>query len=229
MLVKMVMQLRKVIMHIRMGGTVKGIGSRQPQMLILEIMAARVIGITGKIGSGKDEALKYLKARYGVPYISTGDIVREIAGKEGVPPTRDNLDAIAEQCFIELGKGCFVKMVAAEIQKRGWQVAGISGIRAPADVAALKDIFGVGFILLRIEVKDPGLRFRRILGRHEGRDPEKYEEFMTQDRGEEEIFHISKTAAMADFVLKNDGPVEDLHKQIDKLVSAKNLLTSPSA
>jgi len=186
-------------------------------------MAAKVIGVVGKIGSGKDEALKYLMAKYGVPYMSTGDLVRQIAEKEGMAPTRENLETISEQCFIQMGKGCFVKMVAEEIKKRRWEIAGISGIRAPADVHALKEIFGDNFILLRVDVTDPKLRFQRILQRHEGRDPAKYQEFEVQDRSEEEIFHIGKTAAMADFSVKNDGTLDDLHRQIDKLVKSKKL------
>jgi dephospho-CoA kinase len=186
-------------------------------------LTTKIVGVVGNIGSGKDEVLKYLKARYSVPYLSTGDLVRQRAEKEGVPPTRENLETISEQCFMELGKGCFVKMVAEEIKKRGWSMAGISGIRAPADVKALKDIFGHDFVLLRVEVEDPELRFQRVLHRHEGRDPEKYADFQVQDRSEEEVFHISTTASMADMAVQNDGTLEELHRQIDKLVSAKKL------
>jgi dephospho-CoA kinase len=187
-------------------------------------MAKKIIGVVGKIGSGKDEVLKYINARYGIPYISTGDLVRDLAKKEGVAPTRENLETISEQCFIQMGKGCFVKMVAEEIKKKGWEVAGISGIRAPADVHILREIFRDTFILLRVEVTDPRLRFKRVLLRHEGRDPEKYEEFLVQDRSEEEVFHIHKTAAMADYTLKNDGTLDDLHRRIDKLIKGKKLL-----
>ena len=115
-------------------------------------------------------------------------------------------------------------MVAEEIKKKGWDIAGISGIRAPADVHILKEFFGDAFILLRVEVTDPRQRFQRVLLRHEGRDPEKYEEFLVQDRSEEEVFHIHKTAAMADYALKNDGTLDNLHRRIDKLVKAKKLL-----
>jgi len=44
----------------------------------------KVIGAVGDIGSGKDEVLKYLRDRYGVPYLSTGDIVRRMAQEDGV-------------------------------------------------------------------------------------------------------------------------------------------------
>ena len=49
-------------------------------------MAKRIIGVVGKIGSGKDEVLKYINARYGVPYISTGDLVRDLAKKKASRP-----------------------------------------------------------------------------------------------------------------------------------------------
>jgi dephospho-CoA kinase len=187
-------------------------------------MTNRVIGVVGKIGSGKDEVLKYLKQRYGVPYISTGDIVRDIAAREGIEATRENLESISERCFATMGKGCFVKMAGDEIKKRGWQIAGISGIRAPADVKTLKEMFVDSFILVRVEVQDPELRFQRVVRRHEGRDPEKYEQFQVQDYSEEEIFHISKTAGMADYAVGNDGTLDDLHTQVDELVASKKLL-----
>jgi len=184
-------------------------------------MSVKVIGVVGRIGSGKDEVLKYLKAKYGIPYISTGDLVRNIAAKEGIAPTRENLDIISERCFIQMGKGCFVKMAAEEINKKGWKVAGISGIRAPADVHILKELFGADFILLRIDIKDTKLRFQRIRHRNEKRDTDSYEEFLVQDHSQEELFHIGKTVALADYALANDGTLDDLHRQIDELVKLK--------
>jgi len=183
-------------------------------------MSVKVIGVVGRIGSGKDEVLKYLRVKYGVPYISTGDLVRDMAAKEGIAPTRENLDIISERCFLQKGKGCFVRMAAGEILKKGWKVAGISGIRAPADVNILKELFGPDFILLRIDITDPKLRFQRIRHRHEKRDTDSYEEFLVQDHSEEELFHISKTVALSDYALKNDGTLDDLHRQVDKLAKS---------
>ena len=51
----------------------------------------KVIGVIGQNGSGKDEVLKYLREKHNVPFLSTGDMVREIAAKEGKEPTRENL------------------------------------------------------------------------------------------------------------------------------------------
>jgi dephospho-CoA kinase len=191
-------------------------------MLILQPM--KVIGAVGDIGSGKDEVLKYLRDRYGVPYISTGDIVRQMAREDGVEGTRENLEAISKRCFTEMGRGCFVRMAAQEIMKRGWKVAGISGVRSPEDVAAMKEMFGNGFILVRVDISDPGIRFERVRLRGERRDPLTREAFQEQDRNEEQEFQINRAEAMADYNIDNSGTLEELHRQIDELVSSKRLL-----
>jgi len=190
-------------------------------MIILQPMKA--IGAVGDIGSGKDEVLKYLRDRYGVPYISTGDIVRQMAQEEGVEGTRENLEAISKRCFAEMGRGCFVRMAAQETVKRGWKVAGISGVRSPDDVAAMKEMFGSSFILVRVDINDPEIRFERVRLRGERRDPLTWEAFREQDRNEELEFQISKTKALADFSLDNSGTLEALRRQIDKLVVSKRL------
>ena len=177
----------------------------------------------GDIGSGKDEVLKYLRDRYGVPYLSTGDIVRRMAQEDGVEGTRENLEAISKRCFTEMGRGCFVRMAAQEIMKRGWVVAGISGVRSPDDVAVMKEMFGSGFILVRVDINDPKIRFERVRLRSERRDPLTWEAFQEQDKNEEQEFQISSAEALADYSIDNSGTLEDLHKQLDELVASKKL------
>ena len=184
----------------------------------------RVIGVVGQNGTGKDEVLKYLKSKFGVPFIATGDIVREIAAREGKEPTRENLGEISGRYFKEFGKGCFVKMVADKIRQSGWKTAGIGGIRTPEDVQILKDTFGKDFILVRVFVSDPEVRYNRMTKRGEGRDPKSFEQFQLQDKAEEERFFIKETEDKADFAIANDGTPTDLHREIDKLVTENHLL-----
>ncbi|MCX5996116.1 MAG: AAA family ATPase [Chloroflexi bacterium] len=180
----------------------------------------KVIGVVGEIGSGKDEVLKYLRDRYGVPYLSTGDIVRKMAGEQGVEGTRENLEAISRRCFQDMGKGCFVRMAGEEIIRQGWNVAGISGVRTPDDVELLRKTFGKDFILVRVDIADPLVRYDRLRKRNEERDPLTYEAFQAQDREEEETFNISKAVAMADCTVDNSGPLGGLHAEIDAMVAS---------
>ncbi len=183
----------------------------------------KVIGAVGDIGSGKDEVLKYLRDRYGVPYLSTGDIVRQMAQQEGVVSTRENLEAISKRCFVEIGRGCFVRMAGQEIMKRGWKVAGISGVRSPDDVAVMKEMFGSGFTLVRVDINEPRIRFERVRLRGERRDPLTWEAFLEQDRNEEQEFQINRAEAMADYTVDNSGTLKELHNQIDELVASNRL------
>ncbi len=189
------------------------------------LSTVKIIGAVGQNGSGKDEVLKYLRTKYDVPFLSTGDIVREIAGKEGLEPTRENLGNISDKYFREFGKGYFVKLLADKIRNSGWEIAGISGIRSLNDVSVLKEIFGKAFILIDVTITDPRVRFLRMTKRGEGRDPHSYEQFLKQDEDEEKLFSLKEAESLADFTISNDGTLEDLHREIDQLVSNKHLLT----
>ena len=184
----------------------------------------RVIGVIGKNGSGKDEVLKYLKDKHNVPFLSTGDIVREIAGREGRAPNRTNLQEISDSYFQKHGRGCFVKMLADRIQEKGWPVAGMSGVRSPQDVHELRGIFGQSFVLIEVHVTSPQVRFERMRKRGAERDTDSYRDFQAQDKGEEQLFHVEEAAGLADYLLSNDGGLEDLHLAVEALISQKGLL-----
>lgn len=185
----------------------------------------KVIGVVGQNGSGKDEVLKYLDKKYGVPYLATGDMVREIAAKEGLPTTRENLGKISERYFKQYGKGCFVRLLGEKIRQSGQKAMGISGIRSSDDIDILREMFGKDFILIDVYVSDPKERYSRMTKRGQARDPQSYEQFLSQEKEEEAIFHIKEAEQTADYSIANDGALDDLHREIDKLV-AKGVINS---
>jgi dephospho-CoA kinase len=184
----------------------------------------KVIGVIGKNGSGKDEVLKYLKEKHSVPFLSTGDMVREIAAREGRASDRTTLQEISDSCFREHGQGCFVQMVAEKIREKGWPVAGISGVRSPHDVELLREMLGRSFVLIEVLVTDPRVRFERMRKRGAERDTDSYERFLEQDRGEEEVFYVEEAARLADYSLSNDGELGDLHRAVEDLIARRDLL-----
>lgn len=186
----------------------------------------KIIGVVGQNGSGKDEVLKYLKARHGVPFLATGDIVREIAAKQGIEPTRSNLGELSDSYFRKYGKGHFIKMAVDRIFQNGWKTAGISGIRSPEDVAILRNILGRDFVLIAVTVADAQVRYRRMLKRGEDRDRNTIEQFRQQDEAEENLFHITDAMMQADYTISNDGTLEALHAAIDTLVDKNGLLVA---
>ncbi|MDD5095443.1 MAG: AAA family ATPase [Dehalococcoidia bacterium] len=184
----------------------------------------KVIGAVGQNGSGKDEVLKHLKAKYGVLFFSTGDVVRGIARKEGLEPTRENLGAISERYFRQMGEGCFVKLLAEQIRRDQLPIAGISGIRSLTDVNIMRESFGKDFILINVFVSDPHRRYERMVNRGEERDPKTYEQFLAQDKAEEDRFHLQQAGEQADFSVSNDSTLADMHRAIDRLVTENAIL-----
>jgi dephospho-CoA kinase len=184
----------------------------------------KVIGAIGLNGSGKDEIVNHLNSKYGIPLISVGDIVREIAAKDNIEPTRDNLDNITKRYFKQYGDGYFLKLVVEKIKLNKWQVAGISGIRSPSDIKIMRDAFGEDFVLVNVSVTHPQIRYERTLKRGSKRDLQSYEDFLRQDKTSEELFHIRETIELADYSLNNDGTLDDLHNQLDTLIKEYNLL-----
>ena len=74
------------------------------------------------------------------------------------------------------------------------------------------------FILFHVYVSDPHLRYERTHKRGGRRDPQSYEKFLEQDRTEESLFRISEAIQWADYSLNNDGSIEHLHHEIDRIL-----------
>jgi dephospho-CoA kinase len=186
----------------------------------------KIIGVIGLNGSGKDEVVNYLNKRYGVSLFSIGDIVREIAFREGIEPTRDNLDGITRKYFTQFGEGYFLKQVVDKIRRNmnSLKAVGISGIRSPQDIDNVRNAFGQNFILIYVYITDSHIRYQRIRHRGSKRDDLTCDDFLKQDQVSEELFHIQEAIKMAEFSISNDGSLEDLHRQVEKLVEEKGLL-----
>ena len=184
----------------------------------------KVFGVIGRNGSGKDEVVKYLQREYDVPFVSVGDMVREIARRKGVSLTVENLHRISKERIQKFGKEHFMDLVIKKIDQNGWQTAGITGVRTPEDVRHLKGSFNSDFILFHVYVSDPNLRYERIQKRAKERDPQSYDQFLEQDRTEENLFRISKAIEQADYSLDNDKSIEHLHGQTDRILAERELL-----
>ena len=183
----------------------------------------KIFGAIGRIGSGKDAVVDYLRNKYDLPSVSVGDVVRDMAKEKGLSFTRENLEQIASEAIRKHGKEFFMKRVMERIREKGWDRAGVTGIRTPDNVRYLKHEIGENFILFHVYIEDPHIRYRRLTRRGREGDPQTYEDFLEQDRKEEEKFHIKQAASMADYSMDNSGTMEDLHRQINNILGTNKL------
>ena len=155
-----------------------------------------ILAAVGKNGTGKDFFLDYVAQKYGFPMISIGDVVRELATKDGLDLTRDNLHATSKK----------------ESDAPNYLV---SGIRPPSDIEIFRKAFGDDFILVDVVISDDEVRYQRMIARGSERDGKSVEKLRENDLHEEEIFHTSESEKMANYVIKNDGGVEDFYAAVD--------------
>ena len=180
---------------------------------------SKVVGAVGLNGSGKDALIQYLAARCGLTVLSLGDVARELAHLEGVTSSRDKLHEVSQKYIEKYGEDFFVKVLIEEIDNKLLEKVGITGVRTPTDVAALRQHFGDDFLLIHVKVDNPQLRFERLRQRGEARDPRRYEDFLAQENKEIELFHLDEAIQQADVTISNAGALEQFHRESDQLMA----------
>ena len=174
-----------------------------------------IIATVGKNASGKDYFLDFISKEFGVPLLSIGDVVRELAEIEGVEKTRENLHAVSHKYMSTYGQDFFPKKLIEKINALGTDTVLVSGIRPPSDVETFKAAFGDQFFLVAIVVESDRVRYERTRARGSARDNVTFEQFLELDKHEEELFKTSQTMAMADYTfLRGDMPDEEYHAHI---------------
>ena len=174
-----------------------------------------IIAAVGKNASGKDYFLEYISKEFGVPMLSVGDVVRELAEAEGLEKTRDNLHHVSKKYMTAYGQDFFPKKLIEKIRSMGEENVLVSGIRPPSDVEAFKEAFGDQFYLVAIVVESDRKRWERTVARGSARDHVTFEEFLELDKHEEELFQTSVTMSMADYAFdRGDYPDEEYHEKI---------------
>lgn len=171
----------------------------------------RLIGLTGPNGAGKGEAAAFFVAR-GFVYRSLSDIIREDLAASGLPPDRDHLIARGNALRREGGPDVLARLLLERVT--GPTV--IDSIRNPAEVERFRR--ENGFILLAVDAPAP-LRFERVMRRGRNESAATLEQFLRKEAEEMSANpaaqQIHRCFEMADFVVQNDGPLEELHRRLE--------------
>jgi len=90
-------------------------------------------------------------------------------------------------------------------------------MRRKEDVLVPKQHYGDNILILLIDAP-PKLRFERLLKRKREDRPKTYEDFLTQERREYEIFNLDDVFKLADEVIINDSGFSILYERVDKIL-----------
>ena len=175
---------------------------------------ARLIGLTGTNGSGKGEAATYFKKR-GYAYFSLSDVIRDALRNDGKEDTRDNLIEKGNELRKKYGPDILARLAMEKVQDK----TVIDSIRNPSEVEYLRK--EKEFILLAIDAPVE-LRYERVKRRGRQESASTLEEFIKKEK--EEMTDSGKgqqlhsCMKMADFIIMNDGTLEDLHLKLEEIV-----------
>lgn len=171
-----------------------------------------IIGLTGLAGCGKEEVANYLKEKHGFEVFNFSDVLLKMAKEKGMEPTKMNLSILGDELRKEKGMGAVGHLLMEEIKKSGSDRIVISGFRSTEEVDYVRNE-ELNFNLVFIDA-DPMIRFDR----RRPNDPQTQEEFFARDKRDIENKGLGKVIKMVDFTIKNNGTLEELHKEVDALV-----------
>ncbi len=180
-----------------------------------------IIGITGTLGAGKGTVAEYLIEQKGFKHYSARDfITKEVTGRD-LPAERDNLVVVANDLRVKHGSSYVIE----ELYKQALGTDGdsvIESIRTIGEVEAMKD--KKDFYLLAVDA-DIKSRYERIRKRASVTDTVTFEEFAEQEKKEMTSTdpnkqNLGECIHRADYVINNDGSLEDLNKQVENILQA---------
>ncbi len=181
-----------------------------------------LVGITGKNASGKGEASQMLE-RYGYQYRSLSDGLREEAKKRGLDSSRETLIELGQSLRQEAGPGVLGQRAAAALRPGRYVV---DSIRHPDEIDHLRK---AGKLLLLAIDAPIELRFARAQKRGRNENAQTVEEFRTlEDRertDEPTAQQLHRCFDLADVVIDNRGTVEDLEKELKRVLKEKGFPT----
>ncbi len=128
-----------------------------------------ILAAVGKNGTGKDFFLDYVAQKYGFPMISIGDIVRELATKDGLELTRDNLHATSKKYMGEFGQTFFPEMIVKKIKESDATILFPAFVR-PRTSRFSARLSAMISSLLMLLISDDEVHIRRMIARGSERD-----------------------------------------------------------
>lgn len=180
-----------------------------------------IIGITGTIGSGKGTVVEYLKNKYGFKHYSARAFIQEEVARRGMPDNRDSTHVVGNDLRDKYGAEYIAEQLFDRALKDGGNSV-LESLRSPSEVKALRNK-KQRFLMLATDA-DPKIRYERIGLRKSSHDNVTFEKFLSDEEREMRDtrpngMNIVECIKMADAHVENNGDLEALHAQIDKIIA----------
>ena len=177
-----------------------------------------VIGLIGRMGSGKGFVGDYLCENYNASRHTISDILADILKRLHLPYKREYLQKLGASLRAELGHDVIVNALKGDIEKDNSNIIIIDGIRYKNEVEMLRTF--KNNLLLNIDAM-PETRYKRCVLRGEkGENKITFHEFLANENRETEKY-IGEVMKEADYMINNDGTREELIEKIKEILTER--------
>jgi dCMP deaminase len=187
-----------------------------------------ILGVSGPYAAGKGVLIAYLEERSFYP-LSLSDVIRQELEALDLPETRERMIETGTRLRAEHGEAALAERLIAQLLPDRNYV--IDSVRHPAEVEALRRA-DASFKLIWVDA-DEELRLARIGSRARSGDPESLEELRRlegreQGGGDPAGQQLAAVQELADFTIRNEGAVADLHREVQRVLERSLFFERPS-
>lgn len=175
-------------------------------------MHPKIIGIVGPIRAGKTSTSNYLVRKYGYALASNSDILREILRNLGIDATRENLGRLGNSIFQVMGNETIARYRLSRLSDGPIIVDGIRYIEEVREYSK-----NPSFRLLGITASDE-LRYQRAISEKCEKDAGTQRDSFIELSGARSEIDVPKLLNLAHRIVINEGDIESLNTQIDKIM-----------
>ncbi len=173
-----------------------------------------IIAVVGMPGSGKTEAAEYFKT-LGLPVVRFSHIVNSLIEKRKLPHTLEVHHQVRQELRDKYGYEAIELLSKKDLEKelKKNNLVVIEGMRSWEEFEYIKKQFQKARIYILALYADKQKRYDRIAKRKERKD------LRGEERDVDELIqtHMGPTIAFADFVVKNNFSLEELHDKLDEV------------
>jgi len=176
-----------------------------------------IIGVSGEIASGKDTVGKYMVEKYQATALRFSQPLRDMLDRLFLEQNRENMAKLSLYLRKAFGEDMFSRVILAEAEKSPSDLVVVDGIRRAPDILHLES--EKHFYFIYVETSSEA-RYQRLIQRRQNTD----DAMKTQVQFEKDALLETETQIRAlkeraDFIVTNDGTLEELYAQIDEIIS----------
>ncbi len=180
-------------------------------------MSKVIIGVAGEVASGKDTVGKYIAEKYQATALRFSQVLRDILDRMSLEQSQENMGKLSMHLRKAFGEDILSKGLIVEAERSPSDLVVVDGVRRFPDIIQMQA--SEQFYFIYVEAS-PEKRYERLTQRHNNSDDEgKTMAQFEKDALQESESQIRDLKEHADFVISNDGTLEELQKQVDDILT----------